>query len=409
MSSVSDPSAESEVTMPWMALLSLVSAFALSQAFRTVTAMMANSLQQDFGLSTQALGFFAATFAFSFGLSQFVIGIALDFYGLRRTWLCTFPLAILGALISSIAPNYAVLVFGQVLIGIGCSPAFVVCTLFIARRFPMQQFAAISGIAMGMGGLGLMLTGTPLAWLIHVSSWRTAFAVLTGLACVSWLLVHRHLREGISATHHRPDSLGHALRGFGELFLLPQTWGILLLALVNYASFLTLRGLWLGPLLMHRHSLSLVQTGNVALLVSLLSLFTPALFGHFDPGTARRRQWIVRAVLTMASVFVLMAFVPLYWVDVGGMVVLAVLSGAGILQYANVRASYSAEMSGRAMSVFTMAMFLGVAFVQSLSGLAASWSQALGQDPYAGVLVSVASLLALGALAFRLLPVAQPR
>lgn len=395
--------------MPWMTLLSLVSAFALSQAFRTVTAMMAHGLQQDFGLSTQALGFFAATFAFSFGLSQFVIGIALDFYGLRRTWLCTFPLAILGALISSLAPNYGVLVVGQVLIGIGCSPAFVVCTLFIARRFPTQRFAAISGMAMGMGGLGLMLTGTPLAWLIDASSWRVAFAVLTGLACVSWLLVYKNLREGLAATHHRPDSLGHALHGFGALFLLPQTWGILLLALVNYASFLTLRGLWLGPLLMHRHGMSLVQTGNVALLVSLLSLFTPALFGHFDPGTERRRQWIVRAVLTMTAVFVLMALVPLAWIDVGGMVVLAVLSGAGILQYANVRASYSPEMSGRAMSVFTMAMFLGVAVVQSLSGLAASWSQALGQDPYAGVLVSVASLLALGVLAFRLLPVAPPR
>ena len=104
-----------------------------------------------------------------------------------------------------------------------------------------------------------------------------------------------------------------------------------------------------------------------------------------------------------------MALVPLAWIDLGGMVVLAVLSGAGILQYANVRASYSPEMSGRAMSVFTMAMFLGVALVQSFSGFAASWSQSLGQDPYAGVLLSVASLLALGALAFRLLPVAQPR
>ena len=409
MSSVSDPSAEFEVSALWMTLLSLVSAFALSQAFRTVTAMMAPGLQQDFGLSTQALGFFAATFAFSFGLSQFVIGIALDFYGLRRTWLCTFPLAILGSLISSLAPNYAALVLGQVLIGIGCSPAFVVCTLFIARRFPTQRFAAISGMAMGMGGLGLMLTGTPLAWLIDASSWRVAFAALTGLACISWLLVHRHLREGLADTHHRPDSLGHALRGFGELFLLPQTWGILALALVNYASFLTLRGLWLGPLLMDRHGMSLVQTGNVALLVSLISLFTPALFGHFDPGTARRRQWIVRSVLAMTSVFVLMAFIPLAWIDVGGMVVLAVLSGAGILQYANVRASYSTEMSGRAMSVFTMAMFLGVAFVQSFSGLAASWSQAVGQDLYAGVLVSVASLLVLGVLAFRLLPVAQSR
>ncbi len=405
MSASSDAPAQSAAAVPWLPLLTLVSAFALSQAFRTVTAMMATGLQQDFGLSTQELGLFAATFAFSFGLSQFVMGVALDFYGLRRTWLCTFPLAILGALACALAPNYAVLVLGQALIGIGCSPAFVVCTLFIATRFPVHRFAAVSGVAMGMGGLGMVLTGTPLAWLIHLSSWRMGFAVLAGLACVSWLLVHWHMREGLAAAQHRPQSLVHALRGFGALFLLPQTWGILALALVNYASFLTLRGLWLGPLLMHRHGMSLVQTGNVALVVSVLSLFTPALFGHFDPGPAKRRPWIVRAALAMAVVFALMAFLPLDWVDVAGMVAVAVLSGAAILQYANVRASYSAEMSGRAMSVFTMARFLGVAVVQSLSGLAASWSMALGQDPYAGVLVSVASLLALGALAFRLLPV----
>ncbi len=407
MSSLPDPHDQSEAALPWLPLLTLITAFALSQAFRTVTAMMATGLQQEFGLSSEALGFFAATFAFSFGLSQFVIGIALDFYGLRRTWLCTFPLAILGAVISALAPNYSILVLGQILIGIGCSPAFVVCTLFIARRFPVERFAAISGVAMGMGGLGLVLTGTPLAWLINVSSWRMGFAVLAGLACVSWLLVHRQLREGLAKAHQRPENLTHALRGFGALFLLPQTLGILALALVSYASFLTLRGLWLGPLLMHRHGMSLVQTGNVALVVSVLSLFTPAMFGHFDPGPAQRRRWIVRAALAMASITALMAFLPLGWVDVGGMVALAVISGSGVLQYANVRASYSAEMSGRAMSVFTMAMFLGVAVVQSLSGLAASWSLSLGQDPYAGVLVCVASLLVLGAMAFRLLPVAR--
>ena len=394
--------------MPWLTLLALASAFALSQAFRTVTAMMATGLQHDFSLSEQELGFFAAIFAFSFGLSQFAVGIALDFYGLRRTWLLTFPIAILGAITSALAPNYPVLVMGQLLIGIGCSPAFVVCTLFIARRFPTDRFAAISGIAMGMGGLGLVLTGTPLAWLIDVSSWRAGFAVLAVLACASWFLVYRQLHEGVATAHQRPESLIHALRGSGALLLLPQTVGILALAMVTYASFLTLRGLWLGPLLMHRHGMTLVQTGHVALVVSLISLFTPALFGHFDPGPATRRKWIVRAVLTMATVTTLMAFLPVVWVDYGGMVALAVLSGAGILQYANVRASYSAEMSGRAMSVFTMAMFLGVAIVQSLSGLAATWSQSLGQDPYTGVLVCVSFLLGIGALAFRLLPVAQP-
>ena len=404
MSVSNESPAEAEASLPWPTLLTLISAFALSQAFRSVTAMMATGLQQEFGLSTQELGLFAAAFAFAFGLTQFAVGIALDFYGLRRTWLYTFPLAILGALISTLAPNFPVLLMGQALIGMGCSPAFVVCTLFIARRFPVKRFAAVSGTAMGLGGLGLILTGTPLAWLIDLSSWRTGFGVLTGLACISWLLVHRQLHEGLAPHQQRPPTLSLALRGFGALFLLPQTWGILMLALVSYASFLTLRGLWLGPLLMHRHDMTLVETGHVALLVSLISLFTPALFGHLDPGPARRRQWIVRAAMAMALVCGLMAWVPSPWVAVGGMVALAVISAAGILHYANVRVSYSAEIGGRAMSVFTMAMFLGVAIVQSLSGFAASWSTALGGDPYSGVLVCIAALLVLGAMAFRLLP-----
>jgi len=406
MSASNESPAESQAALPWPTLLTLISAFALSQAFRTVTAMMATGLQQEFGLSSQDLGFFAASFAFAFGLTQFAVGIALDYYGLRRTWLCIFPLAILGALISALAPDFSVLVLGQVLIGMGCSPAFVVCTLFIGRRFPVKRFAAVSGTAMGLGGLGLILTGTPLAWLIHASSWRGGFAVLTGLACISWLLVYRQLHEGLAASQQRPETLVSALRGFGVIFLLPQTWGILGLAGVNYASFLTLRGLWLGPMLMHRHDMTLVQTGNVALLVSLISLFTPALFGHFDPGPARRRKWIVRAVTLMAAVSGVMAFVPSAWVGVGGMVALAVLSGAGVLQYANVRASYGAEFAGRAMSVFTMSMFLGVAIVQSLSGFAASWSTALGSDPYVGVLLCIAALLVLGATVFRALPAA---
>lgn len=394
-------------SLPWVPLLALIYAFGLSQAYRSVTAMMAAGLQRDFGLSTPELGFFAAVFAFAFGLSQFAMGIALDFYGLRRTWLCAFPLAILGALLSALAPNFGVLLLGQGLLGIGCSPAFVVCTLFIARRFPVHRFAATSGLAMGLGSLGLLFTGTPLAWLIDLSSWRVGFAVLTALSCLAWWLIYRQLHDGLAAAEQRPPTLGHALRGFGALLLLPQTWGILALSMVTYASFLTMRGLWLGPMLMHRHAMTLVQTGHVALLVSVLSMFSPALFGHWDPGPVRRRQWIVWSVLGMALIFMSMALAPSPWVDLSGMLALAVVGGAAILQYANVRSSYSADMSGRAMSVFTMAMFLGVALVQSLSGFAAEWSQAWGLDPYVGVLVCVASLLVLGAVAFRFSPAAH--
>ena len=56
------------------------------------------------------------------------------------------------------------LVVGQVLIGVGCAPAFLVCTVFIARQFPAERFAAVSGLTLGLGSLGMLLTGSKLLW-----------------------------------------------------------------------------------------------------------------------------------------------------------------------------------------------------------------------------------------------------
>ena len=60
--------------------------------------------------------------------------------------------------------------------------------------------------------------------------------------------------------------------------------------------------------------------------------------------------------------------------------------------------------TGRAMAVFTMAMFLGVALMQWVTGVAASLASARGADPYMAVMLTIAGMLATGAIAFRLLP-----
>ena len=80
------------------------------------------------------------------------------------------------------------------------------------------------------------------------------------------------------------------------------------------------------------------------------------------------------------------------------------LSGFLILQYADVRSSYPAAITGRAMAVLTMAMFLGVAVMQWLTGWVASIAIANGIEPFAAVLASIAGLLVAGALAFMVLP-----
>lgn len=387
-------------------LLALLSGFALSQAYRTTTAIVAQGLQVDFGLQASSLGAFAGLFGLSFGVAQLLMGIALDRYGLRRTVLAAAPLGIAGAALSALAPSYGWLMAGQLLIGVGYSPAFVACTLFIARHFAAERFAFFSGLCMGVGGLGLLFTGTPLAWMVQHWGWRMGFGVLTVLGALSWLLIFALVRE--PANPDGPplttESWGQSLARFVELLTVPHTWGIMVLGMSCYAAFLSLRGLWLGPLLIDRFGFSLLDSGNVALALSLIAMFTPAAFGRMDPGMRRRRAWIGNASLLMASLFAAMAFLHHGSATVALMILMGLLSGYSILQYSDVRSSYAPELTGRALSLFTMAMFLGVALMQSLTGAVAAWAEGRGMEPYRVVLLAIAAWLALASLAFRLLP-----
>lgn len=393
-------------TALWM-LLALISAFGMSQAFRTVAAIMAPPLQRDFGLTPGQLGTFSGAFHFAFGAMQFLTGIGIDLYGVRRTILVVFPLAIVGAAASALAPGYVSLTLAQVLIGLGCAPAFLVCTVFIARYFAPQRFAAINGLALAVGSIGMLATGTPLAWVIEQWSWRGGFAVLGLLGLLAWICIWRSVFEPVStsAAHDTPrESTGEALRRFAALFLLPHTWGIVVLGSTTYAALITLRGLWMGPMLIARHGYSLVQSGNVAVALSLVAVFGPVLFGRLDPGAATRRRWLVGWTLATAALFVLLALGRLAWLDVACMLAIGLVSGFIVLQYADVRGAYPAAITGRAMAAFTMAMFMGVAVMQWATGLIATAASGAGLDPYMVVMACIAGWLALSALGFALLP-----
>ena len=385
-------------------LLVLISGFALSQAFRTAAAIMAPPLQQAFALSPQQLGVFAGVFHFAFGGLQLFMGMGMDMYGPRRTVLFVFPLAVVGALVTAGADSYAGLLAGQVLTGIGCAPAFLACTVFIARSFPGSQYASVNGAALGIGSVGLLLTGTPLAWVIEAWGWRAGYIALAACAVAAWLSILLLVRdEGSTPTGERLKVLA-ALRGYGELFRLRQTLGIVTLALFTYASFLSLRGLWLGPLLIDRYGFTLVQSGNVAIAISVLGMVAPPLFGRFDPGDATRRRWIIGYTIACATIFALMALPLGAALEVTLSLLIGFISGYMVMQYADVRATYPAHMTGRAMAVFTMAMFLGVALMQWLTGLAASAAAVLQVETYAAVFVAIAFFLLLGAFLFAFLP-----
>ena len=389
-------------------LLTLASAFTLSQAFRTLAAIMGPPLAAQLALTPQQLGLWAAAFHFSFGVMQLAMGVSLDLYGVRRTILMAFPMAIAGALLSSQASSYAQLMVGQMLIGTGCAPAFLVCTVFISHHFSAQRFTAISGLIMSLSSIGVLATATPLAWLIEVSHWRWGFGVLAIASAAAWVAMWWLVRapRGMGTTEPAAErqSVGAAMRDLLRLFALPHTAGLVAYAAVAYAGFITLRGLWLGPLLVERHGFSLIQSGNVALAMTFASMASPALFGRIDPGGARRVRWLLGFAVLAALMVGTMGLVHLAWADVALAIAYGLLSGYGVLQYGYVRDAYPAHLRGRALSLFTMAMFLGISLMQWASGLAASLAPRAGVEPFSAALLTMSALLLAGALAFWRLP-----
>jgi MFS family permease len=279
------PTIDRSATSRTVMLVTLACGFALSQAYRTLASLMGPQLQAEFAATPEALGLFAGAFHFAFGALQIFVGIGIDLQGMRRTVLTAFPLAVAGSLLAAFAQRFEWLVIGEALIGIGCAPAFLTCTVFIAHRYAPERFTALSGLVLGLGGIGMLATGSPLAWLIEASSWRAGFLVLAALSAMTWFAIWRWVDDSVQGDPSQgKETIGLAIRRFDALFTLPHTAGIVALAAVTYASFITVRGLWLGPLVIARHGFSLVEAGHVAFAVSLVFMIGPPIFWSSGPG-----------------------------------------------------------------------------------------------------------------------------
>lgn len=402
-SSTTQSSAPSKTKNFKLMLVFLLTGFVLSQAYRTLGGILSVPLRDEFSLSSEQLATIIGSFHVAFGCLQLLMGILIDCFGIRRTILVIAPFSILGAFISALAVSPSMLLIGQVLLGIGCAPAFLVCMVLIAQRFPPMKFAPMYAIALGSGSLGLIFTSTPTAWLSNNYGWRVCFYILGVVSILSWITIFLGVREVDNPKAHKNNTIIDNLKliynatlGYKDLLKSKETIGILSLLFVNYAAFLTLRGLWLGPLLVERHEQSLVFAGNLALVLSIVSLFSPSIFGRFDPGPGKRYPYLATIPWIIVAGFVTLSFSQNVWLSIACTILIAILTSNSVWQLADAKDVYPDEMRGRAMAMCNTSMFLGIAFMQSVSGQTKYSLPIKGIDIYSSVFLICAFTMAIG-------------
>lgn len=198
-------------------LAALIYVFILSHAFRTVTGIAVEPLAAEFDASTHALGAIAGSFQLAFALAQPAVGISLDRFGPKTTVLVVFVLALTGGVTSASAHDVRILILGQCLLGIGCAPELLAAMVLVSRRYPPERFASLSGVILATGGVGMLMTGTPLTWVIEAWSWRAGFGVLTLMAALSWIAVFWFLEPEPCQTKIQKLTIAAELRGLGTV------------------------------------------------------------------------------------------------------------------------------------------------------------------------------------------------
>lgn len=370
--------------------------FLVSYLFRGVNLGFAPHLTRELGLNAGDLGLLTSFYFLGFACAQLPAGILLDRYGPRRTEAVMLLVAVAGSMVFALAPGMAGLATGRLLIGVGVSVCLGATIQALSMWFPLSRMPLLNGVVMAIGGLGAVLVGAPLSWLLSLTDWRT---VSMGLTCISlamavllWFGVPDKPRTG-------KESLREQLRGTRQIVASERFWRVVPLTLLNQGVFMAVQTLWVGAFL---RDVAGFDPASSAQLVSVIGFAMMA--GCVGAGWAARHLERIGVSLyafagTGMTAFIvvqllLMAQVPLppvlLWVAYG------VFGSSGILTYAVLARSFPDALIGRATTALTLTVFLSTFACQVGVGLVLDlWPATAGHYPRAAHLTAWGGLVAL--------------
>jgi MFS family permease len=389
------------------AVLALACGHMLSTLLRTIPAISLDLMASDFGTSPQALASLASVYHFCFAASQVPVGAAMDRFGVRPVSLSLLAGTVVGTLVSGLAVGPASFVFGQLLLGVATSGMLMCPMTLAAKQMSAAKFGLWSGMILSIGNIGMLLSSSPLAFVIDQFGWRAGFWISAGFGVVVLIAVFA-LVPRQPAAHADDSSPLQQMTEVLRLGLSRGLRGLIALSLVSLGASLVLRGLWGGPWLMDVKGLSRIEAGNVLGVFTLAQIIGPICAGMLDRKFGHRRTTVAVSHALAALLLALMAagaphfpvsslfgvaVMPSQY-DLVMLVLIGLATSAQPLIYGMTRQLVDAQNTGKALSAINLAFFLGAALLQSTTaGIAALFG-------LPAVLLYMAGALVIGTVLF---------
>lgn len=371
----------------------------VSNLVRTMPAVSTDVIADSLSVSAGDVAALTGIYHLAFAAGQIPVGVALDRFSVRTVFLVLIATVLVGALITSSAPNPMMFLVGQAVLGLGCSGMLLCPLTYAARHQNSANFALWSAFILAVGNSGMLLSASPMAWVIDTWSWRNGFLVPAAMAAVvaavAWFRLGRDNARTAQASSIRSEFAQVVRIGWS-----PKLRGVIALAFVSFAVVIGIRGVWSGPWLMDVRGLSRIEAGNVMLALTIMLIVAPMLVGLIDRRTKRTNLLLVGGHVLAGLALLLLplgsaAGLPRLY-DLGLLVMFGIAISVQPLLFALGRQSVDPAHTGKALAAVNLAFFAGAAAIQMLSAPVA-WLAGI-----AGVVAFLGLLSIAGAIFFAL-------
>jgi MFS family permease len=341
----------------------------LSYLFRTISALTADPLTAEFGLTPSSLGLLTSAYFLTFAAAQIPIGVFLDRYGPRQVQAVLLVLAAGGAALFGASDGFLSLLGGRALIGLGVAAALTAGLKATVLWFPKERVALVNGWMVMLGALGAVTATTPSEWLLAWIGWRGLFewlAMATAAAAAAVYLLVPEAPSLPSTANSQPFA------GLKEIYADPRFWRLAPLSATTIGTAWALQGLWAAPWLSDVEGLDRAAVVN-HLLTMAVTLSIGALLLGLLATRLRQRNVQPQAVfgfVAALSITVQVALVlrwPLPSYILWGLV--AAVGAVTVLSYAIVADYFPKELAGRANAALNVFHVGGAFVLQDLIGV----------------------------------------
>lgn len=166
------------ITGPVMMYVVMFLAYALKNFHSYATSMTASLLQTDLGLTAAQVSLYIAAYTWTNAIVQLPAGIVCDRWSAKKLLGFSYIAAAVGCLLVAYSGSLAGIVIGRVILTVGISFVFNVCSRHIAAWNTAGGYRRANSLMMTFGKIGGLLATMPLVLMIGSVGWKNTFGII---------------------------------------------------------------------------------------------------------------------------------------------------------------------------------------------------------------------------------------